>query len=187
MTATVSRPRHRTVVKRIHDSSGRGGGGSPLATTRAALVVVLGVLGLVCLVLAALPFVGFRLIVLTTGSMSPGLPAGSLVVARDAPASEISLGDIVTVDRESAPPVTHRVIAVEPASSGSSSRTITMQGDGNFSPDPEPYVVDRVGIAALAVPWGGQLVFAMRSPWVTVGASIAIGLLVLWTWWPKQE
>lgn len=187
MADTASRPRHSAVVKRIHDSRESGGGGSPLGAIRAVVVGVFALLGLVCFAIVAMPLLGFQLVVLTSGSMSPGLPAGSIVVVRDVAASEVEVGDIVTVDRPGKPPVTHRVIATEGGAGTGGGRILTLQGDGNATPDPEPYRVERVGEAALALPWGGRLVFAMRSPWAIGGAAVVVALLVLWVWWPRRE
>ena len=47
-----------------------------------------------------------------TGSMSPTITAGSVALVREIPASEINVGDVVTVDREDALPVTHRVTSI---------------------------------------------------------------------------
>lgn len=190
MTATDFRPRHLSAAKRIRSSKAGGGGGylaTAMGTVRAVLIAVAAAVGLACLVVVALPLVGMQLVVLTTGSMSPGLPAGSLVVARDVAASELLVGDIVTVGREGQPPVTHRIIAIEPTTSLLGERVISLQGDANADPDPEPYVVDRVGEAVFSLPWGGQFVFGMRSPWAIGGATVAIAVLTLWAWWPQPE
>lgn len=190
MTATDFRPRHLSAAKRIRSSKAGGGGGhlaTAVGTVRSVLIAVAAAVGLVCFAIVALPLVGMQLVVLTTGSMSPGLPAGSLVVARDVAASELEIGDIVTVGRQDRPPVTHRIIAIEPAASATGERVITLQGDANADPDPEPYTVQRAGDAVFTLPWGGQFVLGMRSPWAIGGATVAIALLTLWAWWPKED
>lgn len=190
MTATDFRPRHLSAAKRIRSSQAGGGGGylaTAMGTVRAVLIAVAAAVGLACLAIVALPLFGMQLVVLTSGSMSPGLPAGALVVVREVPASDVQVGDVVTVGREGMPPVTHRVIGVEGTTSLLGERVLTLQGDANADPDPEPYRVTRVGEAVFGLPWGGEFVFGMRSPWAIGGATVAIALLTLWAWWPKQE
>lgn len=48
-----------------------------------------------------------------TGSMSPTITAGSIAFVKEIPATEISVDDIVTVERGDADlPVTHRVVEI---------------------------------------------------------------------------
>ena len=73
-------------------------------------LTVVAVLGAVCiaLVIAAALF-DVRIILFSTGSMSPTIPAGSAAVVRHIPAADIAVGDVVTVDRPGKLPITHRV------------------------------------------------------------------------------
>ncbi|MFD6770939.1 hypothetical protein ACFWC6_32495, partial [Micromonospora chalcea] len=76
-------------------------------------LTLLAVGGTVCVVLVPLAFFfDISLILFKTGSMSPTIPAGSLAVVREIPASEVEVGDVVTVDRTPLPPITHRVVQI---------------------------------------------------------------------------
>ena len=105
------------------------------------LLWVASIGGVICIlvVIAAVVF-HVTLIMFKTGSMEPTIPTGSLAVVHEIPASEIAVGDIVTVDRPGQLPVTHRVTSV--AGTGET-RTITLRGDANPTDDVAPYVVEH--------------------------------------------
>jgi signal peptidase len=75
---------------------------------------------------------------ITTGSMRPAYPPGTLVVVKPVPIDEIRIGDVITYQLESgeAPVVTHRVVEVGTNLDGDA-RLVT-QGDANDIPDAEP-------------------------------------------------
>lgn len=142
--------------------------------------------GAVCIlaVIGALLF-DITLVLFKTGSMSPGIPAGSLAVVRGIPADEIHVGDVVTVDRPGKLPITHRVQTVDPA--GGTARTITMKGDANTEPDPAPYVVDQVRLVLWSVPGLAPPVAASANPMVLGGTTLAVSALVTWVLWPQRR
>lgn len=150
------------------------------------LIALAGLLGVLGILLTILPFFGWNTIVLSSGSMSPTYPAGSVLLAHDVPAAEAKVGDIVMVLRPGQAPVTHRVIAVETANAALGTATLALKGDANTAPDPEPYDVQRVGLVAGGIPWGGQVLAAIRSPWGLGFLTIGVAALVLWSWWPKR-
>jgi signal peptidase len=108
-----------------------------LVPAAARLVVgsVFGVtlLGLLLLVVGPrlLPFQAFYV---RTGSMSPAIPVGALVVATRASAADLGPGDVIVFQRPDQPGmmVVHRIEAVEQGSSG---RVFTTKGDANGGPD----------------------------------------------------
>jgi signal peptidase len=124
------------------------------------------------------------LIMFKTGSMSPTIPTGSLAVVREIPASEIAVGDVVTVERDGALPVTHRVTSV---SGSGESRQITLRGDANAVDDPAPYDVTSVRVLLLSVPALAYAVVWMSNPLVLGAIAIAAGLLVTWSFWPHGD
>jgi signal peptidase len=148
------------------------------------LIALAGLLGVLGIVLTVLPFFGWNTIVLTSGSMTPTYPAGSVLLAHEVPAAEAAVGDVVMVLRPGKPPVTHRVIGTEAGPAGAA--TLTLQGDANTAADPEPYTVGRVGLVAGGIPWGGQVLAAIRSPFMLGTLSVLVAALVLWSWWPKR-
>ncbi|GFZ83701.1 signal peptidase I [Nesterenkonia alkaliphila] len=94
--------------------------------------------GSVCMVLVILAYtLNISLIMFRTGSMEPTIPTGSVAVVQEIQATEVQVGDILTVDREGELPVTHRVTAVTEGSHAQE-RIIRMQGDANTTEDPHP-------------------------------------------------
>lgn len=145
--------------------------------------------GVVCIVLVILATCfNITLIMFKTGSMSPTIPTGSLALVREIPASDIRVGDVVTVDRPGQLPVTHRVTSVTDGGDGApgSQRLITMQGDANLSEDPEPYRVETVRIVLGSVPGLAAIVIWFSNPWVLGGLTLACSVLVGWAFWPRS-
>ena len=138
------------------------------------------IVAVVCAVLFNITLVLFK-----TGSMAPGIPAGSVAVVREIPATEVSTGDVVTVDRPGKLPITHRVQTVEPA--GGATRTITMKGDANQEADPAPYQVDRVRLVLWSAPGLAQPLVAAANPIVLGGTTVAVSALVTWVLWPQRK
>lgn len=134
-------------------------------------------IGAACLfVAAACVALGLRPMVVTTGSMSPTIPAGSLAFAQDAAADDAAVGDIVAVRRADGTRVMHRVVSAEPAGH---QVALTLKGDANPTPDNEIYVVDRVLAVGFHVPWLGYPVSWLSTPWGLLGlGAVACGLLV---------
>ncbi|MEJ6489902.1 signal peptidase I [Leucobacter sp. USCH14] len=148
----------------------------------AAVIGVLSIL-LVVITLAS----GLRPLVVISGSMEPGIPTGSLILTPTVPASELAVGDVVTVPRpDGLGPVTHRIIAIEPAAEGGTQ--LKLQGDANASPDPQPSTVAEAGLLQFTVPYLGAVVQAVRSPLGLAGIGIfLIGLVVLYFVGPSEE
>ena len=152
---------------------------------REVLLNIASVLGAVCiaLTLAALLF-GITLIMFKTGSMSPTIPAGSLAVVREIPASEAKVGDVVTVDRPDQLPVTHRVVATEPGSDGQT--ILTLRGDANPVDDPAPYTVSTVRIVMASVPGLAVAVVAMSNPVALGSVTVVVASFITWYFWPRS-
>jgi len=177
---------HVDTVSRIR-SVGSGAGRRGARETIENIVVGLaGLAGVIAILLAMGPFVGWNTVRLATGSMSPGLPTDSLLLTHTVPAGEVSIGDVVMVQREGALPVTHRVIGVEASALGGQNRLITLKGDANAAPDTRPYEVSAVGLVVAGVPWGGQVVTVLRSPWVLGLVTLVASGAVVWALWPKR-
>lgn len=147
----------------------------------------LAVLGVVCIIATIAAFaLNISLIMFKTGSMSPTIPAGSLAVVREIPASDIRVGDVTTVSRgEGRLPVTHRVISTTPIGNGVYS--IEMQGDANNSPDPRPYEVTEVKKTIWHVPGLAYVVAKVSQPIYMAGITVAASLLVVWAFWPRTQ
>jgi signal peptidase len=116
--------------------------------------------------------------------MEPTIPTGSLAVVHQIPASEIRVGDVVTVDREGQLPVTHRVTSVQGAGD---TRTITLRGDANPTDDPDPYVVSQVRIVWFSLPGWANVVVWFSNPVVLGGLTVGATVLVTWAFWPRDD
>ena len=149
-----------------------------VALTVAAIGGVLCIL----LVIAASVF-HITLIMFKTGSMSPTIPAGSLAVVKEIPASQARVGDVVTISRPGELPITHRVTSA--SAQGDGLVTITMKGDANDTEDPEPYLVDTVRIVLFSVPGLANLVISLSHPVVLGGITLGAAALVSWAFWPR--
>lgn len=82
----------------------------------------------------AMGLLPFRASYVTTGSMSPGMPVGSLVISERVPASRIHKGDVITFPHPEKPGVqeTHRVHLIMLTERG---EVIITKGDANATPD----------------------------------------------------
>ena len=151
-----------------------------------ALLWVAAIAGTICMVLVVLALTAqITLIMFRTGSMSPTIPAGSVAVVQQVPASEIAVGDVVTVDRPGDLPVTHRVTSVAPGESGEQ-RVVTMRGDANAADDPYSYTVESVRVVLFSVPGIATVIVALGDPVVLGGLTIAATALVVWAFWPRR-
>lgn len=152
-----------------------------------AVLTLLAGLGVICIAATVAAFaLNISLIMFKTGSMSPTIPAGSLAVVKQLPASDIRVGDVTTVDRgEGRLPVTHRVVST--TSVGGGVYSIEMQGDANPSPDSQPYEVTEARKVLWHVPGLAYVVSAVSQPKYMAGITVAASLLVVWAFWPRDQ
>ncbi|WP_431071170.1 signal peptidase I [Microbacterium phyllosphaerae] len=151
------------------------------------LLWIAAIAGVVCMLLVVLALtVNITLIMFRTGSMSPTIPAGSVAVVQEVAASDIEVGDVVTVDRVGDLPVTHRVTSISPGASDAE-RVITMRGDANAGDDPYPYTVQTVRVVLFSVPGIASVIVAMGNPYVLGALTIAATALVVWAFWPRSS
>ncbi len=147
----------------------------------------LGVLGLLSLIAAGVAHLwGLSIILFSTGSMSPTIPAGSAALVQRIPGSQIMVGDVVTVERADALPVTHRVTSVRPAETPGE-YIITMRGDANPADDVNPYQVREVRRVLYSVPGVATNIARLRDPRLIAGMTLVAGVLVTWAFWPKRD
>ncbi|MGC4757733.1 signal peptidase I [Micromonospora trifolii] len=157
---------------------------STLARVGDLVLTVLAVGGTACVVLVPLAFFfDISLILFKTGSMSPTIPAGSLAVVREIPASEVHVGDVVTVDRTPLPPITHRVVDI--ANGGGTTRLLTLRGDANEANDAAPHAVSHVRLVEWSVPRLGYAVRAVSNVYATSLITIGAAAIVTWAFWPR--
>lgn len=167
----------------------RSQGRSWTAVLGDAGLTMAAVLGTLCigLVIAAV-FFDVRIILFSTGSMSPAIPAGSAAIVRQIPASDVNVGDVITVERPDRLPITHRATAVEEVPGESEDlRRITMRGDANAAADPFPYDVTHVRLVVFSIPGIAPAVAALGNPWVLGAATVGATALVVWMFWPRRR
>lgn len=169
-----------------HRHRGRAAPRGAVALVRSALLNLAAAGGGTCIALLVLATaLHISLIMFGTGSMSPAIPAGSLAMVREIPASQARVGEVVTVDRDGLPPITHRVVSARPAAGGET--LLTLKGDANAEPDPAPYSARTVRLVIWSAPDLARVVVWLDSPVVVGSASLAVAALVCWTLWPVRR
>jgi len=158
------------------------------ATSRvgSALLTAAAIGGVLCILFVVLAVVfHITLIMFKTGSMSPTIPTGSLAVVGQVAGEDIRVGDVITVDRQDALPITHRVTSVSPLAAGAVS--ITMRGDANPAEDPAPYVVTTARKVLFSVPGLAYAVSTASNPIALGGITVGAAAVVTWAFWPRGE
>lgn len=151
-----------------------------MSRLRSIMLTTGAVVGSLCLLVAIAGLLfGIKPLIFKSGSMSPTIPAGALAFSRPVDAPDVKVGDIVstfTSNTTGHVRVTHRVYAV---SGSGASRSLTLKGDANPTPDAQPYTVTRVDRVFWSVPWVGHVVVFVGSP---IGLMLlgALAVLVLY-------
>ena len=152
------------------------------------ILTLLAAAGLICIVLVILgAFFNVSIMMFRTGSMSPTITAGSIALVREIPATEMQVGDVVTVERGSdVLPVTHRVTQIiDTAPDGIV--TFEMRGDANETADPIPYSVSTVKRVFFSIPGAAPIIQWLSNAYVLGGLTIGASTLVVWAFWPKKD
>lgn len=151
------------------------------------LLWTVGGLGLLSLIAAVAAHVwGFSIILFSTGSMAPTIPAGSAALVRLLPASEFKVGDVTTVARPGKLPITHRITTIKPLDGSPSARVVTLRGDANDTDDAEPYAISDARLVVASVPGVANYFANLRDPRLMGLVTFLAGALVTWAFWPRQ-
>lgn len=136
---------------------------------RETALTVGAVAGVICILatVAALLF-DVKPLIFRSGSMSPEITTGSLALARTIPANELSVGDIVSVERVDGTRITHRVYSIHVEADNTSS--VTLKGDANSDPDVETHAITE----ADRVFWSAGTVGYVAS-WLSGSTAIFLG------------
>ena len=153
-------------------------------------LVTAAVLGVLAACVIVPRFAGATPYTVLTGSMSPAIEAGSVVVVRPRPCEEIGVGDVITYQIRSDDPatITHRVHGVQ--WSQAYGRTLVTKGDANPVADRAPVREVQVrGSVWYAVPWVGRVarygdpevrILVVRAAgWGLIGYAGLLGLVAL--------
>lgn len=142
---------------------------------RAAGIVLntAAVIGIACAVAVLIAAVlGLRPVVLVSGSMSPGMPTGTVVVTRPIAGPDIRVGDVLTVPRgDSTELVTHRVTEIEYVDGVWSAE---LKGDANRAVDPYRYDVTEARVAIAHVPKLGRILGPQFAPMLIAGTAALV-------------
>ncbi|SKB89358.1 signal peptidase, endoplasmic reticulum-type [Arthrobacter sp. 49Tsu3.1M3] len=158
------------------------------------LTLLLVAAALIFVFLAVGPrFLNYQTSTMLTGSMSPGINPGDVVVSVRTPVSELKVGDVITysIPIDDHRIETHRVASIKRDDAGATS--VTTKGDANAGPDPwtavlsEDYVYTQAGV----VPYLGHGIRALREPIaqsvLLYGASALFVVVVLTAIWRKPR
>lgn len=110
-----------------------------------------------------------------SGSMSPGIPVGSVVVVRPVDPASLEVGDVVTYQAGQGEDslVTHRIVDVDATSTPT---TFTFKGDANRGPDLDPVSADQIrGEVWFDVPYLGAVRDALHGE----GGITLVAILLL--------
>jgi signal peptidase len=115
-------------------------------------------------------------LIVISGSMEPGIMTGDLLIATKTPASDLEVGDVVSLPSELTDKlVTHRIVAIEAAGD---EFLVTMKGDNNEFEDALDYrIAGDVWMPGVQVPGAGAIVMRVTTPAVAV--PLLIGLVAL--------
>lgn len=97
---------------------------------------------LLCALLLFAHLTGLKVYRITSGSMSPTVPTGAVILTQRADAAELLVGDVITTQRSAeSRTVTHRIVEISEGEAGAPV-TVRLRGDANPAPDPAPYRVE---------------------------------------------
>lgn len=111
-----------------------------------------------------------------SGSMTPAIPAGSVVVVRPVDPSTLQVGDVATyqVKPDRAVYVTHRVASVDHVNG---TTVFTFKGDANRGADTKPVVAGQIrGKVWFHVPYLGAIRDELKT---RTGITLALAVLLL--------
>lgn len=153
---------------------------------------ILHVVGVLILIASVIPFVLYAVpeaggadysFVVTSESMSPAIPLGSIVLVDDRGTEAYETGDVITFRTGSDPaPTTHRIADVRQTDDG---QAFVTKGDANDDPDSSTVDPEQVlGEVALTIPYAGHVVLFVNSKFGFFAfIAIPLGLLLLDTVW----
>ncbi len=144
--------------------------------TAARLALIIAVMMLACLGLLLAS--GHRLLVVQSGSMTPAINPGDLVVTTTVSPTDVSLGDVVTFrdSTRSGKLVTHRVVTARPRNGGV---VFLTRGDANTGTERwSVRAQEKVARLWFRIPDAGRALALVGDPRVR-GGLVALGVLLL--------
>lgn len=156
---------------------------APRSVLREIFLTVGAISGLVCIGIAlAAAIFGITPLVFRSGSMSPVIDTGALAFAKGTPATELEVGDVVSVTNASGDRVTHRIESIEAVTGNSA--TLVLKGDANTDVDSEPYVVSEADRILFSVNRLGYVATWLSGPVAVFAGGVLVGVLLMVAWRP---
>ncbi|CBT77107.1 signal peptidase I [Glutamicibacter arilaitensis] len=144
---------------------------------REVLLTTGAILGALCILLTVASLVwNIKPLVFRSGSMSPTIETGALAFSKPVPASELAVGDVVSVETADESRVTHRITRIEVEGPDFA---LTLRGDANNVDDAESYVVDSADRVFFTVPKAGYAVSWLSGSAGTFVGGVVVGLVVI--------
>lgn len=133
---------------------------SPFGWVLTCIGVVIILITLAAALLLAVPsYLGWKQMMVLTGSMEPEIPVGSMVYIEETQPESLQEGDIITFSQKDGDVVTHRVVR-----NRSVEGELVTKGDANAEEDVDSVPYDRViGKVSLTVPAAGDVLGYIAS------------------------
>lgn len=124
------------------------------------------------LIAFSLPFTGWKMLSVQTGSMQPSIDPGALVLVHRVSPDSVKQGDVITYkSRSGGSTITHRVLERRTLSSGV--HQTLLKGDANDQPDTPVYDEQIVGKVVSSIPFAGKVLDFIKKP---LGLVLAVYL-----------
>ena len=121
---------------------------------------------------------GYKVLNVLTGSMSPTFDEGSLIVIKETEENNINVGDVITFNFDNSNSITtHRVVEIIEGEEG---KEFVTRGDANNANDPNTIKYRNVeGVVMFSIPKLGQILgFIGENIIVTIVLALGIILLI---------
>ena len=129
---------------------------------------ILVVLILLCaLILVGLRISGFQMFTITSGSMEPNYPVGSLIYTHPVDASSLKQGDVITFANSESTVVTHRIAEVITETDTNNEATLKFRtkGDANDAADGKlVHYKNIIGTPSIVIPGLGYTAYYLQRP-----------------------
>lgn len=136
--------------------------------------IAICVLAFLLMIIYIPKIMGYKAFYIESGSMSPSIPQGSMVLEKKVDFEDISEGDVLTFKNDTETEYfTHRVIAIDKAN-----KMFTTKGDANDEADPKEtsnYFVE--GRVDFSIPLIGYLMSFLKS---TTGKIVVSCIYIAW-------
>ncbi|MFW5703913.1 MAG: signal peptidase I [Patescibacteria group bacterium] len=141
------------------------------------LLVFVLIIGGVVLLSGSKELFGLQVYTVTSGSMEPVIPTGSIIIVKKQSAYEVS--DIATYrSSRSSAMITHRIVEV---SQENGNVRFIFRGDANEDSDPVPVGLSQIkGEYLFNIPFVGYLIEFARTPVGAVVLIIIPGSILIW-------